>query len=326
MAGRFTDAVRQELGGLPVDPATAAVELAAIVRLVGVVTRTSGAADIGIEVTTASGGVARRVHQLLETGFSVRPELLVRSPGGVRATSSYRLRVPSAGRLATGLGIVDAGGALRLPTADEAASAPHAWIRGVVLSAASFSAPGRPPHLEIATSSRRVADVVRDVLTVHARVSVSVTADRRSEERFRVVCKSGEGIGRLLVMVGASQAFLAWDDHRLRRELRNDANRLANADAANVRRSIDAATTQVAQIERVIARVGWEALDDDLREVGLVRLANPSASLTELAELCDPPLSRSTVRRRLLRLLDLSREGRDEPPTGRVRQPQRRRS
>ncbi|MEX0952987.1 MAG: DNA-binding protein WhiA [Nitriliruptoraceae bacterium] len=324
MAGRFTDAVRQELGRLSVDRATVAVELAAVVRLIGVVTRTSGAEDIGIEITTSSGGVARHVHQLLETGFSVRPELLVRSPSGVRATSSYRLRVPSAGRLAVGLGIVDAQGGLRLPVAAEADAAPHAWIRGVVLSAASFSAPGRPPHLEITASSRRVADIVQDVLGRHAQIAAHVTPDRRSQERFRIVCKSGEGIGRLLVVVGASQAFLEWDEHRLRRELRNDANRLANADAANVRRSIETATTQVAEIEDVIARIGWQALDEDLREVGLVRLANPSASLAELGVLCDPPLTKSTVRRRLQRLLERAREGLDESPAGRVGGPLRR--
>ena len=121
-----------------------------------------------------------------------------------------------------------------------------------------------------------------------------------------MVLKSGERIGALLVAVGASQAFLTWDERRLRRQLRNDANRLANADAANLRRSSDASAAQVAALEAAIAAAGWDALDDELRAIALARLANPEASLAELGQLVDPPVGKSAVHRRLARLQRLA--------------------
>jgi cell division protein WhiA len=117
-----------------------------------------------------------------------------------------------------------------------------------------------------------------------------------------VICKSGATIGRLLLAVGAADAAAVWEERRTRRRLRNDANRLANADAANLRRTIDAAAAQVAAVERVVEELGWTALEEDLRAVALARLANPAASLSELGELVDPPIGKSAVHRRLRRL------------------------
>jgi cell division protein WhiA len=124
--------------------------------------------------------------------------------------------------------------------------------------------------------------------------------------RPRVVVKSGATIGELLTTMGATGAFLAWDERRLRRQLRSDATRLANADAANLRRTIEAAATQVRTVETVVAQVGWERLEEPLRAVALARLANPEASLSELGELIDPPVAKSVVHRRLKRLEDLA--------------------
>jgi DNA-binding protein WhiA len=107
----------------------------------------------------------------------------------------------------------------------------------------------------------------------------------------------------------------------LRHEVRSAATRLANADAANVRRTIDAASAQVADVERVIERLGWDALDEDLRGVALARLANPMASLAELGELCDPPLSKSAIHRRLQRLRTLAGGARTEGAESRRRGP-----
>jgi cell division protein WhiA len=120
------------------------------------------------------------------------------------------------------------------------------------------------------------------------------------------VVKSGATIGELLTTMGATGAFLAWDERRLRRQLRSDATRLANADAANLRRTIDAAAMQVRAVETVVAELGWEALDEPLRAVALARLANPEASLSELGELVDPPVAKSVVHRRLRRLEELA--------------------
>jgi DNA-binding protein WhiA len=89
--------------------------------------------------------------------------------------------------------------------------------------------------------------------------------------------------------------------------LRNRATRLANADSANLERSVDAARGQVVALQGLVEAVGWDALPEELRAVGLARLVNPSASLAELASLTDPPMAKSTVHRRLTRLAELAR-------------------
>jgi DNA-binding protein WhiA len=127
-----------------------------------------------------------------------------------------------------------------------------------------------------------------------------------------VVIKSGTTVGELLVRLGATRAFLAFDDRRLRRQLRDDVTRLTNADEANLRRAIDASARQVRAIETLLEGEAWEGLDDEAREVALARLANPEASLAELGEVLDVP--RTTVHRRLARLVELAgQDGREGP-------------
>lgn len=302
MTGSFTDQVRQELAGLPLPDGEQGCrsELAALVRCGGSLIRVGGAStSLRLRVETTSGGTARRAYALLDRLGAPRPRLWVRAAGGVQRRTVYGVEVDDAHELALSLAVVDGHGrpAALASTAD--AYAAH-LVRGAFLGGGSLSAPGRPPHLELgcrsATTASALAEAVRTLIGGHVSVS-------EGGERCRVVCKSGAAIGDLLTVLGATGAFLRFDERRLRRQLRADATRLANADAANLRRSVSAAAAQVAAVERLVAAHGWEGLDDDVRAVALARLTSPEASLTELGQLTDPPLSRSAVHRRLARLL-----------------------
>lgn len=306
----FTEAVRQELAGLALgrDPEVQA-ELAGLVRFAGSLT-VAGEGRLGIELATSSGAVARRAFLLLQRRYGLRPELLVRAPGGVRRRTTYGVRLGAgSARVAEDLSILDAAGRLRDgPPPDLTGPRATAYVRGALLAAGSISAPGRDAHLEIGCGSPQLARV----LAVLVDRLVGGGAHATDGERPRVVVKSGARIGDLLAATGATHAFLAWDERRLRRQLRGEANRLANADAANLRRSIEAAGVQVRAVERVVERLGWDALDDDLREVALARLANPSASLAEVGQLVTPTIGKSAVHRRLRRLEQLAADGPDD--------------
>jgi cell division protein WhiA len=304
----FTEAVRQELarGELGGD-AVVRAELTGLLRVAGSLRVQGGASDqdrVALELRTTSGAVARRAFALLQRGYELRPELLVRSPGGLHQRSTYAVRV-QAGAAGVGrdLGLLDDEGrpSGALPT-DLKGPRAVAYLRGAFLAAGSLSSPGRAPHLEIGMRTVELAEAVAAL----AREVVAGTVSAAGGERPRVVVKSGATIGELLTTLGATGAFLAWDDRRLRRQLRSDATRLANADAANLRRTIEAAATQVRTVETVVAQLGWEELDEPLRAVALARLANPEASLSELGELVDPPVAKSVVHRRLKRLEDLA--------------------
>jgi cell division protein WhiA len=300
--GSFTEAVRQELSRTPIEgDAPPRAELSGIVRLAGsIAVRGGDDRGLRLEVATTSGAVARRTFGLLQHRYGVRPELLVRAPGGVRRRTVYGVHVgASARRIAEDLQVVDSSGRPldELPAGLEG-KVRLAYLRGAVLASATVSHPARAPHLEIAVASDRVAGELAELVRGVVGGTVSVVEGPRR----RVVIKSGERIGELLAALGATRAFLDWDDRRLRRQLRGEANRLANADGANLRRTIEASADQVRAVETTITALGWDRLDEELRVVALARLANPEASLAELGELVDPPVGKSAVHRRLRRL------------------------
>jgi cell division protein WhiA len=305
-AGSFTEEVRQQLAGLPLGgDRRVHAELAALVRLAGSLT-VAGEGRLGLEVSTGSGAVARRAFQLVQHRYGSRPELLVRAPGGVRRRSTYAVRLGTgAEQVARDLGILDPDGRLVdgvLP--DLTGTRVVAYVRGALLAAGSISAPDRPPHLEIGCGSEAVAGGLERLVEQVVDGHVTVTGGSRP----RVVLKSGERIGQLLVATGATSAFLRWDERRMRRQARSDAVRLSNADEANVRRVVADAAPQVAAAAALLDSELWDTLADDLRDVARARLANPEVSLTELGMLVTPPLTRSAVYRRLRRLQQLATE------------------
>jgi cell division protein WhiA len=309
----FTDEVKQELAGTAVaaDRPTR-VELAALVRFAGALVVTGGGRGLVLDLETVSGATARRAFALVQRRYGVNPELRVRAPGGVQRRRVYGVRLDEGGgEIARDLGLLDQAGRPAAP-APVAAEDAAACLRGAFLAAGSISAPDRAPHLEVVAHRRDAADTLAGAARhlTDGLVSVIEGSGRR-DERPRVVVKSGETIGHLLAGMGATGAFLRWDERRLRRQVRSEATRLANADAANLRRTVDAASSQVHTVEEVVAELGWEGLVEELRIVAIARLANPDASLAELGQLADPPLSKSAVHRRLRRLEAIAAELRE---------------
>ena len=121
----------------------------------------------------------------------------------------------------------------------------------------------------------------------------------------RVVIRDGEAISAMLTRLGAHQAVLAWEERRMRREVRATANRLANFDDANLRRSARAAVAAGARVERALEILGPEAprAPDHGRPL---RMAHRQASLEELGQLADPPLTKDAIAGRIRRLLAMA--------------------
>src|SRR5208337_5188434 len=100
----------------------------------------------------------------------------------------------------------------------------------------------------------------------------------------RVVIRDGEAIAAMLTRLGAHQAVLAWEERRMRREVRATANRLANFDDANLRRSARAAVAAAARVERALEILG-DTVPDHLASAGKLRVEHRQASLEELGRL-----------------------------------------
>jgi cell division protein WhiA len=314
--GQFTVRVKEELAALrPAAPAERRALLAALLRFaatlhIGGAPEGSGGpgrSRFTLVLAGGSGGVARLAFWLLHAGYGVRADFRVREAGALAPRARYEVVLTQrVEQVLTDTGILDAAGRLSFGVSggllrgrDAAAS----FVRGAFLGRGSVSGPTREPHLEIGAPDERTAGALAAALH---RLGLPARASARGTDQHRVVVKGGEAIGRALLTMGAQSAYLAWEDGRIRREVRGEAVRLANADQANLRRSVAAAMTQLAAVERVVGQRGWERLPADLAAVAALRLAHPDASLAELGALLDPPRSKGAVLARLRRLASMA--------------------
>ena len=173
--------------------------------------------------------------------------------------------------------------------------------RGALLAHGSLTEPGRSAALEVTTPGPEAA-----LALVGAARRLRVAAKAREvRQSDRVVVRDGEAIATLLAAVGAEQTATLWRERRERKEVRATANRLANFDDANLRRSAQAAVMAGAKVERALEILGDE-VPDHLRYAGRLRLEHKQASLDELGRLADPPMTKDAVAGRIRRLLAMA--------------------
>ena len=165
-----------------------------------------------------------------------------------------------------------------------------AYLRGALLGAGSLSGP-RDPHLEVRASSVEAARFIADV-AAREEVRMSVAERRNHAVAY---AKGHEAIGDLLVVAGAVDTALRLEEHAVVSATRASANRLANADEANLVRTARAAHVQL----EAIRALDVDSLPAPLAEIAELRLRHPSASLRELAAKVRPPITKAAAHRRL---------------------------
>src|SRR6201992_1525531 len=298
----MTAAVKDELSRVPVSKTSARkAELATMLRSAGALHLIGG--HIVIEAELDTGSAARRLRKEIADIFGHGSEVQILAGGGLRKGSRYLVRVTKDGEgLARQSGLVDLRGrpVRGLPqqvVAGGIADAEAAW-RGGLLAHGSLTEPGRACSLEITCPSPESA---LGLVGVGRRLGVASKA-REVRGSDRVVVRDGDAIGALLTRIGAHESVLTWEERRMRREVRATANRLANFDDANLRRSARAAVAAGARVQRALEISGDEA-PDHLTMAGKPRIANRQASLEELGQLADPPLTKDAIAGRIRRLL-----------------------
>jgi len=170
--------------------------------------------------------------------------------------------------------------------------------RGAFLARGSLTEPGRSMALEVTCPGSEAALALSGAAR---RLGITVKS-RESRGVDRVVLRDGEAIADLLTRMGAQETRLIWEERRMRREVKAQANRLANFDDANLRRSARAAVAASARVERALEILGEDA-PAHLVAAGKLRIEHRQASLEELGKLHDPPLTKDAVAGRIRRLL-----------------------
>ena len=176
------------------------------------------------------------------------------------------------------------------------ADAAAAW-RGAFLARGSLMEPGRNAALELTCPSLEAAYGIGGL----ARRLESPYRAREARGAYRVDIREGDAISDMLSRMGSNDGVLLWEDLRTEREVHGQANRLANFDDANMRRSADAAVVAVIRVKRAFEILG-EEVPDNLREVGKFRMQYPEDSLNMLGGRLNPPATKDAVAGRLRRL------------------------
>jgi DNA-binding protein WhiA len=259
-----------------------------------------------IEAEVDTGSVARRLRREIHDLYGHTSEVQVISSGGLRRGARYVIRVVKDGAgLARQTGLLDLRGrpVRGLPpqvVSGGLCDAEAAW-RGAFLAHGSLTEPGRSSALEVTCPGPEAA-----LALVGAARRLGVTAKAREVRGAdRVVVRDGDAIGALLTRLGAHSSVLAWEERRMRREVRATANRLANFDDANLRRSARAAVAASARVRRALELLA-DDVPDHLLAAGRLRLEHTQASLEELGQLSDPPMTKDAVAGRIRRLLHMA--------------------
>ncbi|HTL24090.1 MAG TPA: DNA-binding protein WhiA [Mycobacteriales bacterium] len=301
----MTAAVKDELSRLTVTkPCCRKAEMAALLRFAGGLHLVAG--SIVVEADLDAGSSARRLRKEIAEVYGHASDVHVVAPGGLRKGNRWVVRVSKDGEgLARQTGLLDGHGrpVRGLPPAvvsGGTCDAAAAW-RGAFLAHGSLTEPGRSSSLEVSCPGPEAA-----LALVGAARRLGVQAKAREVRGVdRVVVRDGDAIAVLLTRLGAHEALMAWEDRRMRREVRAPANRLANFDDANLRRSARAAVAAGARVARALEILGDDA-PEHLLCAGRLRLEHSNASLEELGGLADPPMTKDAVAGRIRRLLAMA--------------------
>jgi cell division protein WhiA len=265
-----------------------------------------GRGEIAVHLDLAGPSVARRAFALLRD-LGVQSEIRTYRQRAFARTTRYQLHVAGDEAARTVLreaGVLDHRlRPLERPPKRVVARAccRRAYLRGALLGAGSLSGPGSP-HLEVRTASPDGAEFVRAVAAAEG-VALGIVDRGRHAAAY---AKSTDAIEGLLLTAGAADAVLAFEERSVLAGLRAHANRLANADHANLVRTSRAAQAQLAAARRLAADGTLDGLPDRLREAGHLRLRHPTLPLAELARRADPPATKAGMYRRLRRLQELA--------------------
>lgn len=181
----------------------------------------------------------------------------------------------------------------------------ESFLRGAFLAGGSVTDPAKGYHMEITTTHMSVARetyaLMQDVLGFYPK-----NAQRSGGQVLYL--KQSELISDFLTFLGAPVAAMGIMEARLEKELNNKVNRRCNCDDANTSKVVEAAQEQIAAIHTLMQAGNFENLPAKLRQAADARLDNPESTLTELASMMDPPITKPAMNHRLKKLVELSRE------------------
>ncbi len=302
----LSDDLRHELAAItPRSDCDRLAELSGLLHSAGSV-HLRGRGEVSVQLDVADPAVARRAFRLVRA-FRVGAEIRTYRRRAFEGTTRYQLQVAGTGRA---LQVLHEAGVLssRLTPLEHPprrvvarSCCRAAYVRGALLGGGSLSGP-RSPHLEI-----RSAGIDGATFLAHIAQQEGTRLGLLDRGRHAVAyAKGAETIADVLALAGANETVLLFQERAVLAATRSRANRLANADHANLVRTSRAAHDQLRAVDRLRKSGQLGRLPEPLQEIAMLRERHPTLSLRDLALKCRPPVTKAAAHRRLRRLQDLA--------------------
>ena len=309
----YASDVKKELTSLPVHPEHAKAELAAFLRMNGVLSLHDH--QFSLDITTENPAIARRIFSLIKTAYGIEPLLIVSKKMKLKKNYQYLVRLQKqVHEILTDLEIFDNNNGLITGIPEKIMSSEQramSYLRGAFLASGSVNNPETSRyHLEIYSLYE---DHSQDLLKLMNNFFYLNAKETRRRSGYIVYLKEAEKIGDFLHIVGAVNAMLAFEDLRIMRDMRNSVNRLVNCDTANLKKTANAAAKQVEDIQLIEEKFGLENLPEKLTVLARFRLTHPELSLKEVAaQVPDGPISKSGVNHRFQKIREIAKQLKEE--------------
>ncbi|SFD96086.1 hypothetical protein SAMN05216238_106161 [Lentibacillus persicus] len=308
----FAAEIKKELTGVELDSCCKYAELAALIRMNGVVSMSGN--KYTLDVQTENAAIARRIYTLIKSLYDIPVELLVRKKMKLKKNNVYIVRMKEYVRqLLTELGILQ-GDYTFFKTVPqkykEKDCCKRSYLRGAFLAGGSINNPETSSyHLEIFNSYDEHNDSLCELMNEYELGA----RELERKKGFIVYLKEAEKITDFLSIIGAHNALFKFEDVRIVRDMRNSVNRLVNCETANLNKTIGAAFRQIENINFISETVGLEALPEKLREIATLRVQHQDISLKELGELVTSgKISKSGVNHRLKKIDEFAEKLRED--------------
>lgn len=295
-------------------------EIAAVISLCGRVL-INDKDCITLKIHTENITVARKYFTLIKKTFNINTEISIRQNSYLKMSKMYTLSIGShenAVRILKATKLMDDSMEIgeNLSSINnlviQNVCCKRAFIRGAFLASGSISDPEKTYHFEIVAPNEDKAIQLRDI--IH---SFSVDAKIVIRKKYYVVyVKDGSQIVDLLNIMEAHVALMNLENVRILKEMRNSINRQVNCEAANINKTVMAASKQLDDIRYLKDTVGLSELAEGLEEIAELRLEYPESSLKELGALLNPPIGKSGVNHRLRKLSILADNLREQKEEG----------
>ena len=309
----YASDVKKELTSLPVHPEHAKAELAAFLRMNGVLSLHDH--QFSLDITTENPAIARRIFSLIKTAYGIEPLLIVSKKMKLKKNYQYLVRLQKqVHEILTDLEIFDSNNGLITGIPEKIMSSEQramSYLRGAFLASGSVNNPETSRyHLEIYSLYE---DHNQDLLKLMNNFFYLNAKETRRRSGYIVYLKEAEKIGDFLHIVGAVNAMLAFEDLRIMRDMRNSVNRLVNCDTANLKKTANAAAKQVEDIQLIEEKFGLENLPEKLTVLARFRLTHPELSLKEVAaQVPYGPISKSGVNHRFQKIREIAKQLKEE--------------